>query len=216
MTGALIGSTLLGAGTSILAGKKQAKAAGKAADAQVQAARENIEFQKWLYEDTKAQQQPWVDVGLKALGQLQRYAGVDGVKAERPKLVRTTDLRATEAEQDVESRQQEIRDMSDDEYVRYVYSEGLGATRFTDTDGELSKKDKKGLSWWKGQLKGGSDRKSLATKMGAQSLSRSKGEVPIASDLYMPSFQDVQEKEKEVEIDELKARQNALMYGGVR
>jgi len=214
---AIGGSALLGAGASMMAGKAQSKAAGKASDAQVQAAEANIDFQKWLYEDQKAQQQPWVDVGLKALGQLQRYAGVDGVKAERPKLVRTTDVQAGQAQQVIDDRQQDIRDMTDDEYVRYVYSEGLGATRFSDPEADLSKKDTAGLSWWKGQLGKGLDREALATKMGSQNLSRSGGASPdIVAGTYTPSGQEVSEIEKQQKLDELKARQNMLMYGGAR
>lgn len=68
---AVVGSTVLGAGSSIASSSAQKKAASKAANAEVQAAAMNIDFQKWLYEDQKKQSQPWYDAGVDAVRSLQ-------------------------------------------------------------------------------------------------------------------------------------------------
>ena len=72
---AIAGSAALGAGASILAGKSQEKAAGKSADAQVQANRENIAFQKKIFEQQREDNAPWREIGAQSLKKLQ--AGVE-------------------------------------------------------------------------------------------------------------------------------------------
>lgn len=65
-------STVVGAGASIYGASQSSKAAGAASDAQVQANKDNIEFAKWLYTDTKAQYEPWYNAGTQALTQMQK------------------------------------------------------------------------------------------------------------------------------------------------
>jgi hypothetical protein len=196
---AIAGSAIVGAVASSQASKAQAGAASDAADASVQAARENTEFQKWLYEDQKVQQQPWVDVGLKALGQLQRYAGVDKANTNPPSLVRKEEQVAIEEEAKAVVREQEIRDMSDKDYIDYVYREGLGR-----------EPDLKGQQYWGKAVANGMDREALAKSMGA--AQQGFGGPAIKNSLYVPSYDEVKKKEDEAIIE----RQNALIYGGVR
>lgn len=70
VVGAIVGGAAIGAVGSIVGAGEQADAAEAASDAQVQANRENIEFQKWLFEQQKEYQKPWYDVGREAIGQL--------------------------------------------------------------------------------------------------------------------------------------------------
>jgi len=67
---AIIGASVIGAGSSIMAANKQEQAAENAADAQLQANQQNIDFQKWLYEQNVELNKPWYDVGSTAIGQL--------------------------------------------------------------------------------------------------------------------------------------------------
>lgn len=60
-----------GVASSIFGGSAQSKAAEKAAEAMLEATEKNIEFQKWLYEDTKQMNLPWYDAGVGALHQMQ-------------------------------------------------------------------------------------------------------------------------------------------------
>jgi len=202
---AVVGSALIGAGTSYLAGKKQEKAIGKASKAELEASQTSQEYQRWLYEETKAMNQPWVDVGLKALGQLQRYAGVSGsATAQRPSLVKRADL-AAEAERQVPlDRQRDIRNMSDSDYIKYVYQEGLGREA-----------DQSGLNYWVSELSKGKDRNEIAQKMGSQHEIRS-GQVAKTGDLYAPSDVERASATAEEDIQTQRERQNALMYGGIR
>ncbi|UZJ42209.1 hypothetical protein OO006_04335 [Prosthecochloris sp. SCSIO W1101] len=64
-------SSIGGIASSILGGNSQVKAAEKAAEAMLEATEKNIEFQKWLYEDTKSMNKPWYDAGVGALSQMQ-------------------------------------------------------------------------------------------------------------------------------------------------
>jgi hypothetical protein len=68
---AIVGSAVVGGIASSSAANSQSEAAGKAADATLQANRENIDFQKWLYGEQKATNQPWYDAGQQALQSLQ-------------------------------------------------------------------------------------------------------------------------------------------------
>lgn len=60
-----------GIGSSIFGGSSQSEAAEKAAQAMLEATEKNIEFQKWLYNDTKQMNLPWYDAGVNALSQMQ-------------------------------------------------------------------------------------------------------------------------------------------------
>lgn len=59
---------LLGAGASILGGLFGANAADKAADAQLQAAREATQLQRYMYDTSRSDMLPWLDAGKTALG----------------------------------------------------------------------------------------------------------------------------------------------------
>jgi len=71
---AVVGSAIVGGATSYLGSKSQAKAAGKASDAQVQANRENIAFQKEIFEQQREDNAPWREIGAESLEELR--AGV--------------------------------------------------------------------------------------------------------------------------------------------
>ena len=211
-TAAIAGSAVVGAYSSKKAADSQADASKEASDAQVQAARENNEFQKWLYEDQKAQNQPWVDVGLKALGQLQRYAGVEGGgKVAPPKLVRLDEQVGVDATQKAEDRQNEIRTMSDQDYVKYVYKEGLGSN-----DEYLNSiSGSEGIKYWTNVLNNqfGGDRDALAIQMG--SSNQENGNGPLVNNLYTPEDSLVEAIQKN-DMNTLQKRQNALLYEGAR
>lgn len=64
-------SAIVGAGASMYAASESAGAAESAAAAQLESTRENIEFQKWVYEDTKAMNEPWYKAGIDSLQQIQ-------------------------------------------------------------------------------------------------------------------------------------------------
>jgi len=82
MTGAIVGSAVIGgvvaskgakaqAGASRDAATTQASASIRAAEIQSESQTENIEFQKWLFGEQKALQAPWQEQGLESL---QQYA----------------------------------------------------------------------------------------------------------------------------------------------
>jgi len=82
MTGAIIGSALIGgvvaskgaktqASAATSAAQTQATAATTAAEIQAKSQTENIAFQKWLFAEQKALQAPWQERGLQAM---QQYA----------------------------------------------------------------------------------------------------------------------------------------------
>lgn len=75
---AIGGSALLGAISSKKSGDAQAKAASKSSDAQVQANRENIEFQREIFEQQREDQAPWRQIGEQSLQRLQ-----EGVQSGR-------------------------------------------------------------------------------------------------------------------------------------
>lgn len=62
-----VGAAVVGGIAADRAGKRQAQAAGQAADAQVQANRENIEFQQYMFQQSRADQAPWREVGARAI-----------------------------------------------------------------------------------------------------------------------------------------------------
>jgi hypothetical protein len=66
IVGVMGASALVGAAGSIAGANAQENAAEASAEANVLANRENIDFQKWLYEDQKGMAQPFYDIGLEA------------------------------------------------------------------------------------------------------------------------------------------------------
>lgn len=64
-------SNLLNVGGSLLSGALQSNAAGKAADAQVAAARDANQLQKYMYDTTRADYAPWRQAGVEGLNKLQ-------------------------------------------------------------------------------------------------------------------------------------------------
>jgi hypothetical protein len=71
---AVVGSAVVGGYTSYKSGKAQSKAAGKASDAQVQANRETIDFQKEIFDQQREDNAPWREIGAESLEELR--AGV--------------------------------------------------------------------------------------------------------------------------------------------
>lgn len=69
---AIIGSAVVGGVTASKSAKSQRKASQAATDATVQANRENIAFQKELFEQQRQDIAPWRDIGVQALQSLQR------------------------------------------------------------------------------------------------------------------------------------------------
>lgn len=69
---AIIGSAVVGGVTANKSAKSQRKASEAATDATVQANRENIAFQKELFEQQRKDIAPWRDIGVQALQSLQR------------------------------------------------------------------------------------------------------------------------------------------------
>lgn len=69
---AIIGSAVVGGVTASKSAKSQSKASQAATDATVQANRENIAFQKELFEQQRQDIAPWRDIGVQALQSLQR------------------------------------------------------------------------------------------------------------------------------------------------
>ncbi len=71
MTGAIIGSAVIGAGASMMGASSQAKSAAAGAAASLQATRES-NAQNWkMYEQTRTDQEPWRVAGEKALQNIQ-------------------------------------------------------------------------------------------------------------------------------------------------
>lgn len=70
-TAALIGSAVISGGAALFGASQQSKSQDKATGAQVQANRENIAFQKDIFNQQKALLKPWRDVGASALKDLQ-------------------------------------------------------------------------------------------------------------------------------------------------
>ena len=71
LTGALIGSAVIGAGSSIISGSKASKA-------QKNAAAQQVAEQRRQYDQTRADYEPWRQAGTSALGRLTREMGLDG------------------------------------------------------------------------------------------------------------------------------------------
>jgi anti-sigma28 factor (negative regulator of flagellin synthesis) len=69
---AILGSAIIGGIASNSASNAQKKASQAASDATVQANRDNIDFQKWLYTDQKDQAAPWYNAGADAITRLQQ------------------------------------------------------------------------------------------------------------------------------------------------
>ena len=67
---AVIGSTVVGAVASNRASKTQAKSTEQASNTQLQAQREANQMQMDMYDQNRADMQPWRDAGMVALGQL--------------------------------------------------------------------------------------------------------------------------------------------------
>lgn len=68
---AVVGSAVVGAYSANKSAKAQKKAAGKAADAQTESNTENIEFQREVFEQQRADNEPWRQAGMHALERLQ-------------------------------------------------------------------------------------------------------------------------------------------------
>jgi hypothetical protein len=69
---AVVGSAVVGAYSANQSSKAQSKASQRASDAQVQANRETIEFQREVFDQQREDNAPWREIGTEALGQLQR------------------------------------------------------------------------------------------------------------------------------------------------
>ena len=72
---AILGSAALGGLASSSAGRQQARAVESASNVQAQAQREALDFQRRMYEENVARQQPYYDIGVNALRQLPGRTG---------------------------------------------------------------------------------------------------------------------------------------------
>jgi hypothetical protein len=72
VAGAVAGSAIVGAGASYLSSTAQADAAGEASDAEVQANRENIAFQKAIFNQQREDAAPWREIGASSLKKLKQ------------------------------------------------------------------------------------------------------------------------------------------------
>lgn len=69
---AIVGGAIIGGIATKKGADAQAEASAQASDAQLQATRENIEFQKEVFEQQREDQAPWRQAGIQALGKLER------------------------------------------------------------------------------------------------------------------------------------------------
>lgn len=76
---AVVGSAALG----VYSSRKQGQAAGRAADAQSQAALAGIDEQARQFDQTQELLAPWVNAGQDASGQLWELAGLNGTRRQR-------------------------------------------------------------------------------------------------------------------------------------
>jgi hypothetical protein len=74
---AIVGSTVASVGGSLIGGSQASKAAGKAADAQSQAAMYSAELQRDMFNRQTELQEPFRQAGLSAQNQLLTYLGLD-------------------------------------------------------------------------------------------------------------------------------------------
>lgn len=81
MVAAAVGGAALVGG--IYSSRKQGQAAGRAADAQSQAALAGIDEQARQFDQTKELLAPWVNAGQDASGQLWELAGLNGTRRQR-------------------------------------------------------------------------------------------------------------------------------------
>jgi hypothetical protein len=72
---AVVGGAVIGGGASIIAGEAQSGAASDAARTSADAARYQTDVQKQIYDQTRADQEPWRETGANALGQLAQLTG---------------------------------------------------------------------------------------------------------------------------------------------
>lgn len=75
---AILGAGLLGAGGSIFSGLMGSKAAKSAANAQAQAAANALAFQRQVYDDTRANLSPFIDIGKGAFRSIGDLYGLNG------------------------------------------------------------------------------------------------------------------------------------------
>lgn len=79
-TAAILGSAALGAGTSLLSNKSQSKANQQSINAQQSAANSATAEQQRQYDQSRADNQPWLQTGQAALGQLAGMYGLGGTQ----------------------------------------------------------------------------------------------------------------------------------------
>jgi hypothetical protein len=77
-TAAILGSAAIGAGASILGGSKNSKAISQASDAQAAATREATQLQREVYNQNLQIQQPFLNTGMQAMGQINALLGLGG------------------------------------------------------------------------------------------------------------------------------------------
>jgi hypothetical protein len=80
---AVVGGAVIGGGASIIAGEMQSGAAGDAARISADAARYQTDVQRQIYDQIRADQEPWRETGAGALGQLRELTGIGETPTER-------------------------------------------------------------------------------------------------------------------------------------
>lgn len=83
-TAAILGSAVIGAGASVIAGSKNSKAIGKASDAQAQSNREAIAAQERARAENLALQRPIYNAGMPAISARNALLGLGGTQAAQP------------------------------------------------------------------------------------------------------------------------------------
>lgn len=79
-TAAILGSAAIGAGASMMGAKSQSKAAGQAAQAGEQAARETNALNRYIYDQSRQDNEPWRQAGVVGLNEYLANLGLGGVQ----------------------------------------------------------------------------------------------------------------------------------------
>ncbi|MGI9304106.1 MAG: hypothetical protein ACR2RB_15600, partial [Gammaproteobacteria bacterium] len=66
-----VAAAIVAGGFAYAGAREQSKAAGRAADSQLQATRENIDFQREIFEQQREDLAPWREAGINALTQME-------------------------------------------------------------------------------------------------------------------------------------------------
>lgn len=83
-TAAIVGASVIGAGSAALSSRSQSRAADRASQAQVQAADQSARVQREIYYDQAERQEPFRQLGLQAVPRLSALMGYNDNQQEAP------------------------------------------------------------------------------------------------------------------------------------